>query len=97
MMKLKTVDELDDNVENGVVLLAEYIQRLNPGVQVDILSRKKLLELLCKENAEEGDGWDDEKTITLGSNPVMVCVDRSIAAMLEMNDASRQRCQAGDL
>lgn len=80
--------------EDGAVLLMEYIQRLNPGVQVDIISRQKLLELLRDENARDEENWDDEEeTITLGTNPVMVCIDRSTSGMLEMNDACRRRCR----
>jgi ubiquitin-activating enzyme E1 len=85
-------DEMDDEKEDGAVLLAEYIQRLNPGVQVDILTRAKILELLRGENQDDED-WDDENTVSLGSNPVMVCIDRSVASMLEVNDACRFRCQ----
>ena len=86
-------DELDADRDDGAVLLAEYIQRLNPGVQVDILTRAKLLELLRDEAAQELNDWDDEESISLGTNPVMVCVDRSTSAMLEINDACRHRCQ----
>ncbi|KAL3802952.1 hypothetical protein HJC23_011575 [Cyclotella cryptica] len=91
-------DELDDGLGvDGAVLLGEYIQRLNPGVQVDIVSRAKLLELLrsSEEIAQDGGEWDndEERTISLGSNPVVVCIDRSISAMLEMNDACRHKFQ----
>eukprot|EP00956_Cyclotella_meneghiniana_P020484 scaffold36296_cov115-Cyclotella_meneghiniana.AAC.12 len=81
--------------DDGTVLLMEYIQRLNPGVQVDIIPRQKLFELLREENAQDEGNWDDdeEDIITLGSNPVMVCIDRSTSAMLEMNDACRLRCR----
>ena len=85
----------DEHGSDGTVLLAEYIQRLNPGVQVDILTRTKLLELLRGESAPDEEDWDDdEEEITLGSNPVMLCIDRSISAMLEVNDACRHRCQS---
>lgn len=97
-------EDYDDDVANelndGAVLLAEYIQRLNPGVQVDIISRVKLLHLLQETDDvdTEGDNSDDEEKdhVALGSNPVVVCVDRSISAQLEMNDACRSRCQAED-
>ena len=95
---------------NGATLLAEYIQRLNPGVQVDIITRNTLIELLLHNNAnvdkqkiivEDDEGGfdiegndidisDDEKeSISLGTNPVVVCVDRSISSQLTMNDACR--------
>ena len=86
-------DELDNHGNDGTLLLAEYIQRLNPGVQVDILSRTKLLELLRGESAPDEEDWDDE-SVTLGSNPVMVCIDRSISVMLEVNNACRHRCHS---
>ena len=98
--------------DNGAILLSEYIQRLNPGVQVDIVSRSKLMHLLWLETGsssssssggdpqehgahEEGEEENDEEDkenhggISLGTNPVIVCVDRSTMAQLEMNNACR--------
>lgn len=80
-------------LHDGATLLAEFIQRLNPGVQVDVLSRSKLMHLLQSENSGERDDYDEsddgQDNVTLGNNPVMVCVDRSISVQLEMNDACR--------
>ncbi|KAL9187802.1 hypothetical protein ACHAXT_006180 [Thalassiosira profunda] len=77
-------------LDDGAILLAEYIQRLNPGVMVDIVNRERLLHML--QNGEEGDeDMDDEDSVSVGTNPVVVCVDRSTAAQLEMNNACRSR------
>ncbi|KAL7445941.1 hypothetical protein ACHAXM_011760 [Skeletonema potamos] len=82
--------DLEEFADRGATLLAEYIQRLNPGVQVDIIKRGKLLDLM-----RESDGADkDEDTVSLGTNPVVVCIDRSQSVQLEMNDACRYRCTA---
>jgi len=88
-------DELVSSLDDGAMLLAEYIQRLNPGVQVDIVPRAELLRLLRSDNDVNGeedysdDGRDDH--ISLGINPVVVCVDRSITSQLEMNNACRDQ------
>ncbi|KAL7543014.1 hypothetical protein ACHAXR_012304 [Thalassiosira sp. AJA248-18] len=84
---------LNNNDDGGAILLAEYIQRLNPGVQVDIISRAKLLHLLRSSGNEEGidDEEQDDDVVSLGTNPVVVCVDRSITLQLEMNNACRRR------
>ncbi|KAL7437868.1 hypothetical protein ACHAXH_005809 [Discostella pseudostelligera] len=79
-------------LHDGETLLAEFIQRLNPGVQVDVLSRSKLMHLLQSENSgerDDDDSDDGQDNVTLGNNPVMVCVDRSISVQVEMNDACR--------
>lgn len=100
------VDETLDGLNDGAELLAEYIQRLNPGVQVDIISRSKLLHLLHKPegkgdtmNHDEDEISDEEefedKNISLGVNPVVVCIDRSMTAQLEMNDACRRQSSTG--
>jgi ubiquitin-activating enzyme E1 len=85
--------DLDESVDSGATLLAEYIQRLNPGVQVDIIKRGKLLDLM-----KESDGTDkrgsEEDAVSLGTNPVVVCIDRSQSMQLEMNDACRYKCAA---
>eukprot|EP00571_Detonula_confervacea_P000614 CAMPEP_0172319668 /NCGR_PEP_ID=MMETSP1058-20130122/38333_1 /TAXON_ID=83371 /ORGANISM="Detonula confervacea, Strain CCMP 353" /LENGTH=1432 /DNA_ID=CAMNT_0013034763 /DNA_START=69 /DNA_END=4364 /DNA_ORIENTATION=+ len=89
-----TEDEFD-SLNDGAILLSEYIQRLNPGVQVDIISRTKLLHLLCSHDVDDvdddgsDDGQEEDNIISLGTNPVVVCVDRSITSQLEMNDACR--------
>jgi len=100
------------SLDNGGILLAEYIQRLNPGVQVDIVSRSKLLNLLNNNNSsdyvedeedrfdmegnhiEESDDEEQDNSISLGTNPVVVCVDRSITSQLIMNDACRSKSQS---
>jgi len=95
------------SLDNGGILLAEYIQRLNPGVQVDIVSRSKLLELLNNNSSDDEDEFDmegnhieesddegQENSISLGTNPVVVCVDRSITSQLIMNDACRSNSQS---
>ncbi|KAL7519500.1 hypothetical protein ACHAWX_005472, partial [Stephanocyclus meneghinianus] len=48
-----------------------------------------------EEISQHGGEWDndEERSISLGSNPVVVCIDRSITAMMEMNDACRHKCQ----
>ncbi len=79
---------------DGATLLSEFIQRLNPGVQVSVLSRSKLLRLLRGEDlgvSDEDETDDGQENITLSNNPVMICVDRSITAQLEMNDACRDQ------
>jgi ubiquitin-activating enzyme E1 len=89
------VDEQEVMIlHDGAILLAEFIQRLNPGVQVCVLSRSKLMQLLRSENLggiEDDESDDGQDNITLGNNPVVVCVDRSITAQLEMNDACRDQ------
>jgi len=87
------VDEsdLEASAVSGATLLAEYIQRLNPGVQVDIVQRRKILDLMQK--SDEG-ASEEEDTVTLGTNPVVVCVDRSQSVQLEMNDACRNKTTA---
>ncbi len=82
------------SLHDGAALLSEFIQRLNPGVQVSVLSRSKLLRLLRSEDwggREEDETDDGQENISLGINPVMVCVDRSISAQLEINDACRDQ------
>ena len=90
------VDEsdLEESVDSGATLLAEYIQRLNPGVQVDIIKRTKFLDLMQVSNDGDNECYeDDEDTVSLGTNPVVVCIDRSQSVQLEMNDACR-KCNA---
>ena len=85
------------SLNDGAILLEEYIQRLNPGVQVDIITRSMLFDLLhSSEDVEENDASDDaQDNISLGANPVVVCVDRSITSQIEMNDACRdQECSS---
>jgi len=86
----------DGSLDDGATLLAEYIQRLNPGVKVDVVPRSDLLRSL--DDLVAGDGDDDDEAssdderegvVSLGTNPVVVCVDRSTTAQLEMNDACR--------
>mmetsp|Transcript_13904 Transcript_13904/g.27252 ORF Transcript_13904/g.27252 Transcript_13904/m.27252 type:complete len:1445 (+) Transcript_13904:148-4482(+) len=98
------LDEMLDGLSDGAELLAEYIQRLNPGVQVDIISRSKLLHLLHKperkgEKMNDDENFDEEEfednQISLGTNPVVVCIDRSMTAQLEMNDACRRHSSTG--
>ena len=83
------------SLEDGAILLSEYIQRLNPGVQVDIINREKLVLLLegRGDESEESDEDDDEEEdrVSLGSNPVVVCVDRSLSSQMEMNDVCRSQ------
>ena len=87
------VDEsdLEKSADSGAALLAEYIQRLNPGVQVDIIKRGKLFDLM---QASDGTDKTEEDTVSLGTNPVVVCIDRSQSVQLEMNDACRYKCTA---
>eukprot|EP00577_Skeletonema_sp_RCC1716_P004352 CAMPEP_0113411772 /NCGR_PEP_ID=MMETSP0013_2-20120614/22462_1 /TAXON_ID=2843 ORGANISM="Skeletonema costatum, Strain 1716" /NCGR_SAMPLE_ID=MMETSP0013_2 /ASSEMBLY_ACC=CAM_ASM_000158 /LENGTH=1402 /DNA_ID=CAMNT_0000298185 /DNA_START=1399 /DNA_END=5607 /DNA_ORIENTATION=- /assembly_acc=CAM_ASM_000158 len=87
------VDEsdLEESAVSGATLLAEYIQRLNPGVQVDIVKRGKLLDLM--QESDKG-GSEEEDAVSLGTNPVVVCIDRSQSVQLEMNDACRYKCIA---
>ncbi|KAL3778057.1 hypothetical protein ACHAW5_011128 [Stephanodiscus triporus] len=90
-------------VDDGASLLAEYIRRLNPGVQVDVVSRTALMnslrgsdENVISKEAYDGDGSDDDgreedDVVSLGANPVVICVDRSTTMQMEMNDACRGR------
>ena len=107
-----SIDVSSTLANDGATLLAEYIQRLNPGVQVDIVSRSKLFELLNSSNldaeldVEDEDRFDvegnhieesddeEQESISLGTNPVVVCVDRSITSQLIMNDACRSKSQS---
>jgi len=91
---------------DGATLLEEYIQRLNPGVHVDVVPRSELVHLLkndAEEEGEEGEGseedgeeeGDNHVVVSLGTNPVMVCVDRSLTYQLKMNDACRHHHRDG--
>ena len=42
-----------------------------------------------EEEEEEEDDYDDDAVLSLGANPVVICVDRSTTTQLEMNDACR--------
>ncbi|KAL3811063.1 hypothetical protein ACHAXA_009011 [Cyclostephanos tholiformis] len=92
--------------DDGASLLAEYVRRLNPGVRVNVVSRSALLNSLCGGSSDEdksviatevGDSYDDDEgydqddVISLGANPVVICVDRSTSMQLKMNDACRGR------
>ena len=92
----ETIEEAHaSSLDDGATLLSEYIQRLNPGVQVDIINREKLVQLLegRGDANEESDDEDDEEEdrVSLGSNPVVVCVDRSLSSQMVMNDVCRSQ------
>lgn len=78
---------------DGAELLAEFVRRLNPGVRVDVVRRSDLFRALLEARGAAADDDDDDNDendeFSLGDNPVVVCVDRSTAAQLEMNDACR--------
>jgi len=42
-----------------------------------------------EEEEEDDDDEDDDAVLSLGANPVVICVDRSTTTQLEMNDACR--------
>lgn len=84
--------DVEEFVYNGATLLAEYIQRLNPGVQVDIIKRANLLKLMRGSDEKDEVRTVENDTVLLGTNPVVVCIDRSQSVQLEMNDACRLKC-----
>lgn len=90
------IDESDveEIIDSGAILLSEYIQRLNPGVQVNIVKRGKLFDLIRGSDVAENGGTSEEEPISLGTNPVVVCIDRSQSVQLEMNDACRVKCSS---
>ena len=80
---------------DGALLLAEYIRRLNPGVQVDVISRMILMNTLCgniknPEIDEDDDEQDDDVAVSFGSKPIVICIDRSTTLQLKVNDACRE-------
>lgn len=76
-------EEAASEVSDPEIML-EYIKRLNPSVNVQIMSRSKVLAALqC-----EGCGAEDAKQ-EIGSNPVLLCVDRPLTTQVLLNNACR--------
>ena len=76
-------EEAASEVSDHEIML-EYIKRLNPSVNVQIMSRSKMLAAL------QCDGCGVEDAIQeIGSNPVLLCVDRPLTTQILLNNACR--------
>lgn len=88
------VDNINNNdaglSDDGALLLAEYIRRLNPGVQVDIISRMNFMNILCGDEMNTEIDEDGDEQVSFGSNPIVICIDRSTTSQLKVNDACRE-------
>jgi len=74
-----------DEADIGSVdLIVEYVRRLNPSVKISVMSRRDFLAGIKGDIKSAGDTARD-----LGSNPVLLCVDRPLSTQLLLNDACR--------
>jgi ubiquitin-activating enzyme E1 len=66
-------------------IMAEYVRRINPNVKVRIMKRSEFLEALKMS----------EKSLSetiieiVGTNPVLLCVDRPLSTQIMLNEACR--------
>ena len=65
-------------------IMVEYIKRLNPSVNVQIMSRSKLIAALRCDDC----GVEEAKQV-IGCNPVLLCVDRPLSTQILLNNACR--------
>jgi len=73
--------QLEDE-EDSLQLLVGFIRRLNPSVKVQMMKRTAFVDLIST-NAKE------KQNQSLGSNPVLICVDRPQSIQIALNNACR--------
>jgi len=71
-------DEVDD-----VELMVEYVRRLNPSVKIEVMKRSEFLSGISQDDVAS------EMDQILGTNPVLLCVDRPLSTQRLLNDACR--------
>jgi Dinucleotide-utilizing enzymes involved in molybdopterin and thiamine biosynthesis family 2 len=79
-------DRHDEGEVDDTELMAEYIRRINPNVKVRIIKRSEFLETFKSSDKIV----DEEETVELvGTNPVLLCVDRPLSTQILLNEACR--------
>lgn len=94
--KAECFPNLDDNEdEDELELLTEYIRRLNPNVKIRSTTREKFKKYIQQSEGRNDNGHNDMDNSddiwdNLGENPVFLSVDRPQSSQVSLNDICRK-------